>query len=79
LLTPRPLDSDEEEGFHEWDFNSVHFWGESPKGLWTLFIADKTSDELSGYSGAVLDAPKLGVFGTREKPKWLVERQQQQQ
>ncbi len=41
LLTARPEDNDSEEGFHDWGFSSVHFWGEMPKGRWTLYVVDK--------------------------------------
>lgn len=29
------------KGFREWPFMSVHFWGENPRGIWQLEIADQ--------------------------------------
>ena len=40
LLTIRPED-ESKEGFKDWRFMSVHFWGENPAGEWTLYIVDK--------------------------------------
>ena len=37
LLALRPHDSSR-NGFHSWPFMSVHYWGESPFGVWTLEI-----------------------------------------
>lgn len=37
LLHPRPKDNST-EGFEQWPFTSVQFWGESPAGLWKLHI-----------------------------------------
>ena len=37
LLALRPHDSSR-NGFHSWPFMSVHYWGESPFGTWTLEI-----------------------------------------
>ena len=40
LLTERPLDSSD-HGFHDWNFMSVHSWGEKPAGVWKLKIRDQ--------------------------------------
>ena len=37
LLRMRPLD-DSTEGYDDWSFMSVMFWGENPNGDWTLTI-----------------------------------------
>ena len=37
LLTKRPKDNSV-LGFSNWPFMTVHFWGESPNGQWTLYI-----------------------------------------
>lgn len=28
-------------GFKDWTFSTVMFWGESPAGKWTLVVSDK--------------------------------------
>jgi hypothetical protein len=40
LLQRRPLDNSR-NGFHSWPFMSIHFWGESPFGVWTLEIQNE--------------------------------------
>jgi proprotein convertase subtilisin/kexin type 1 len=42
LLTARPEDKSN-EGFKQWKFMSVHFWGEDPSGTWKLYVVDKVS------------------------------------
>ena len=37
LLPPRPRDNNN-SGFHQWPFLSVHQWGEDPRGDWTLTV-----------------------------------------
>lgn len=39
LLAERERDTSP-NGFKNWDFMSVHTWGENPIGTWTLRIAD---------------------------------------
>lgn len=39
LLSVRPLDSSV-KGFKNWNFMSVHNWGERPDGVWKLKIRD---------------------------------------
>ena len=40
LLSRRPNDNSR-NGFINWYFNSVHFWGENPRGKWLLMVRDK--------------------------------------
>ena len=42
LLAERERDTSP-NGFKNWDFMSVHTWGENPIGTWTLRIADMVS------------------------------------
>lgn len=37
LLRRRPLDTSS-QGFEQWSFTSLHFWGENPVGNWTLTV-----------------------------------------
>lgn len=42
LLAERERDTSA-NGFRNWDFMSVHTWGEDPAGTWTLRITDTVS------------------------------------
>ena len=42
LLAERERDTSP-NGFKNWDFMSVHTWGENPTGTWTLQITDVVS------------------------------------
>lgn len=42
LLAERERDTSP-NGFKNWDFMSVHTWGENPVGTWTLRITDMVS------------------------------------
>ena len=46
LLFPRSRDH-LANSFDEWPFLSVHFWGESPVGTWTLEVFFFTKSELN--------------------------------
>ncbi|BFZ01777.1 hypothetical protein BsWGS_04815 [Bradybaena similaris] len=66
LLPRRPSDSGS-GGFDEWPFMSVHFWGENPRGQWTLEIED--ADTLNSGSGSgTLESWSLVFHGTKEQP-----------
>ncbi|CAG5127635.1 unnamed protein product, partial [Candidula unifasciata] len=66
LLPRRPSDSSP-GGFDEWPFMSVHFWGENPRGVWTLEIED--ADALNSGSGSgMLESWSLVFHGTKEQP-----------
>ncbi|KAK3881522.1 hypothetical protein Pcinc_014041 [Petrolisthes cinctipes] len=57
ILTQRPNDKSK-EGFWSWDFLSVHFWGEDPRGKWK--VAVKNGSGRRGYLREV----HLQVYGT---------------
>lgn len=46
LLAERERDTSA-HGFRNWDFMSVHTWGEDPAGTWTLKITDTVSHRQS--------------------------------
>ncbi|KAK4016765.1 hypothetical protein OUZ56_031732 [Daphnia magna] len=63
LLALRPHDSSR-NGFHSWPFMSVHYWGESPFGVWTLEIQNE-----GRYPGrATLQDWMLRIYGTKTDP-----------
>ncbi|XP_035382614.1 neuroendocrine convertase 1 [Electrophorus electricus] len=67
LLAERERDTST-NGFRNWDFMSVHTWGENPTGTWTLKITD-TSGRMEN-KGEILSW-KLILHGTSEKPEHM--------
>ncbi|KAL7844134.1 hypothetical protein SRHO_G00226730 [Serrasalmus rhombeus] len=67
LLAERERDTSS-NGFRNWDFMSVHTWGENPTGTWTLKITD-TSGRMEN-EGQILTW-KLILHGTSEKPEHM--------
>ena len=64
LLPKRPGDYVNYEGYDEWSFMSVHHWGESPLGTWTLTLSyDSTAGSAS------LDSYTVTLYGTAYVPK----------
>lgn len=45
-LLGRRVEDDSSDGFNNWPFMTVHNWGESPRGMWTLEIADVENNGL---------------------------------
>merc|ERR1712150_312527 len=66
LLLPRPKDQTT-GSFEDWPFMSVHFWGESPNGKWTLEVGHST--QIHGGPGNVIKKVQLVVFGTELLPQ----------
>uniref|UniRef100_A0A8C7PJF2 Neuroendocrine convertase 1 n=1 Tax=Oncorhynchus mykiss TaxID=8022 RepID=A0A8C7PJF2_ONCMY len=67
LLAERERDMSS-NGFRNWDFMSVHTWGEDPTGTWTLKITDTVSQGIN--EGQILTW-KLILHGTSEKPEHM--------
>ncbi|KAG9354398.1 hypothetical protein JZ751_001106 [Albula glossodonta] len=67
LLTERERDTSS-SGFKNWDFMSVHTWGEDPIGTWTLTITDVSGR--AGNEGRVVDW-RLILHGTQERPEHM--------
>ena len=63
LLAQRPNDQSE-QGFRYWPFMTVHSWGESPDGVWTLEVHNDGKPS----SLASLKWWSLMMHGTREDP-----------
>lgn len=63
LLAQRPADVSD-QGFRSWPFMTVHNWGESPNGIWTLEI----HNEGKQHSRAHLREWTLILFGTHDDP-----------
>uniref|UniRef100_A0A8C9U0Z1 Proprotein convertase subtilisin/kexin type 6 n=1 Tax=Scleropages formosus TaxID=113540 RepID=A0A8C9U0Z1_SCLFO len=61
LLAKRQFDNSK-EGFRDWEFMTVHCWGEKAKGLWTLEITESPSRPRK------LKEWTLILYGTSEHP-----------
>uniref|UniRef100_T1IUB0 P/Homo B domain-containing protein n=1 Tax=Strigamia maritima TaxID=126957 RepID=T1IUB0_STRMM len=68
VLTRRPRDCSD-EGFDQWPFTSVHFWGENPEGKWTVRVRDHTKNQTSTEI-SVLKVPVVTFKGTNDP--WLL-------
>ena len=63
LLPYRLFDFVNEEGFDNWPFMSVHYWGENPVGTWELRVSFRSS---SGY--VTMTNLQIQLHGTRTTP-----------
>ena len=64
LLPYRRYDFINEEGYSNWPFMSVHHWGESPQGRWTLSLFFKSS---TGYVN--MNSATMTIYGTALAPE----------
>lgn len=67
LLDKRLYDSSN-GGFRNWEFMSVHFWGEKAEGSWTLEIRDSPSKSRNTDVLGNLREWSLTLYGTSENP-----------
>ena len=63
LLPYRNYDFVNDEGYDDWPFMSVHFWGENPVGTWTLKITYKSGSGYVDMSGL-----SMTLYGTATVP-----------
>ncbi|XP_067350736.1 proprotein convertase subtilisin/kexin type 6 isoform X2 [Channa argus] len=70
LLAKRLFDSSK-EGFRNWEFMSVHFWGERAVGTWTLEIIDSPSKPRNPDVLGNLKEWTLILYGTSQDPYTL--------
>ncbi|KAF0992607.1 hypothetical protein HZS_6281, partial [Henneguya salminicola] len=78
ILSTRRYDTSE-EGLDEWNFMSVHFWGENPKGKWKLIINDNIHPTKIGpdeNDNEDLAERLIDRDVERQKPTWDSMRQQ---
>lgn len=61
LLSTRPQDDDNKDGFQHWPFMTTHTWGEDPRGEWTLEVAMVDGSE----HAATLTEWSLVLHGTQ--------------
>ncbi|CAN9506834.1 unnamed protein product [Ophioblennius macclurei] len=67
LLAKRLLDNSN-KGFRNWEFMTVHFWGERAEGTWTLEITDSPSKLRNLEVLGNLKEWTLILHGTSQKP-----------
>uniref|UniRef100_A0A8D3CBS1 P/Homo B domain-containing protein n=1 Tax=Scophthalmus maximus TaxID=52904 RepID=A0A8D3CBS1_SCOMX len=67
LLAKRLFDSSN-EGFRNWEFMTVHFWGERAAGTWTLEITDTPSKPRNPEVLGNLKEWTLILYGTSQHP-----------
>ncbi|GAA6230700.1 proprotein convertase subtilisin/kexin type 6 [Lates japonicus] len=67
LLAKRLFDSSN-EGFRDWEFMTVHFWGERAQGTWTLEIIDSPSKPRNPEVLGNLKEWTLILYGTSQNP-----------
>ena len=70
LLGKRPLDTDNEKGFHKWPFMTTHAWSEHARGTWKLELFFDNQDEADNgeeTTGEFLEWVLL-LHGTKEAP-----------
>ena len=63
LLPYRDYDFVNEEGYDNWPFMSVHFWGENPNGTWTLKTTYRSG---SGYVS--IRGISMAIYGSETTP-----------
>ena len=65
LLPNRDYDFINDEGYTQWPFMSVHYWGEDPAGQWTLTVYFDTS---SPTASVLVTSFGMTLYGTTETP-----------
>ncbi|KAM4748417.1 proprotein convertase subtilisin/kexin type 6 [Rhinophrynus dorsalis] len=74
LLAKRTFDYSN-EGFKNWEFMTVHCWGEKAEGEWTLEIHDIPSQQRNPETQGKLKEWTLILYGTAEHPYNLLSAQ----
>jgi len=64
ILSKRPHDDDQYDGFTKWPFMTTHTWGEGPKGRWTLEVKFDSRVPQTGF----IREWTLMIHGTRDPP-----------
>ena len=48
ILSRRPKDDDDSDGFRKWPFMTTHSWAENPRGTWQLFVIFDSDEPQEG-------------------------------
>ena len=68
-LSDSPDVDEDPEGYIEWPFMSVHFWGEDPRGEWTLTFSYSGINN----SAATFEGLSINLYGTLKTPEAVVD------
>ncbi|KAI6203185.1 hypothetical protein M3Y94_00527500 [Aphelenchoides besseyi] len=68
IMSPRARDRST-EGFKNWPFMSVHFWGENPRGKWKVHVDQMKGTFDSGKLKSVVQNLTLVLWGTKDVPE----------
>jgi proprotein convertase subtilisin/kexin type 2 len=66
ILSARPNDDDDRDGFTQWPFMTSHPWAEYPRGRWTLEVRFNGAGRINNRG--FLKEWSLVLHGTREPP-----------
>lgn len=64
ILSERPNDDDNQDGFTKWPFMTTHTWAEYPRGKWSLELEFVDGPPQQGY----VKEWTLLLHGTKEAP-----------
>jgi len=64
ILSRRPNDADNKDGFTNWPFMTTHTWGENPRGKWRLVARFQGPGDHQG----LLQRFTLMLHGTKDAP-----------
>ncbi|VDN58879.1 unnamed protein product [Dracunculus medinensis] len=64
ILSRRPKDDDNKDGFTNWPFMTTHTWGENPRGKWRLIARFQGK----GHHHGTLKKFTLMLHGTKDPP-----------
>lgn len=59
ILSRRPKDNDNKNGFTNWPFMTTHTWGENPRGKWRLVVRFQVNFEMLKFRYFVAKSLKL--------------------
>jgi proprotein convertase subtilisin/kexin type 2 len=66
ILSRRPNDDDNRDGFTKWPFMTTHTWGEYPQGKWTLEV--RFSSKAEAKRRGFFKEWALVLHGTKDAP-----------
>ncbi|VDN08394.1 unnamed protein product [Thelazia callipaeda] len=65
ILSRRPKDNDNKDGFTNWPFMTTHTWGENPRGKWRLIARFQGGE---GRNHGMVKKFTLMLHGTKDPP-----------
>jgi len=68
ILSRRPKDDNDKDGFTNWPFMTTHTWGENPRGKWRLVVRFQGASGSNVVHKGTLKRFTLMLHGTKEPP-----------